>query len=82
MFTKTCSYQKRLIYHNKFTTSNLIISNNSSPYTGLPDTKKNHLVRSNIPWDIVSPTKIIRMLILPLQLFQEGLRCTLMILAS
>ena len=32
---------------------------------------------SNIPWENVSPTKIIRMLVLPQQLFQDGLLCTL-----
>ena len=39
------------------------------------------LVCPNVPWETVSPIKITCTLVLPLQLFQDDLRCTLMILA-
>ena len=70
-----------IIYYNKFKTSNLIISNNSFSSTKLLD-MTNMYICSNVPWETVFPKKIIHMLVLPLQLFQDVLLCTLMILAS
>ena len=75
-----------IIYYNKSKTSNLIISNNISPSTEFLD-------RTNVVYIYIyiyiyvqmslgrlSPKKIVRMLVLPQQLFQDNLQCTLMIL--
>ena len=58
---------RRIIYNNKSITSNLIISNNSFLSTELLDRT-------------VSPTKLIRTLVLLLRLFQDVLLCDLMAL--
>ena len=70
-----------LICYNKFKTANLIISNNSSPSTELLDKTNVVYIYSNVPWETVSSKKIVSMLVLPVQLFQDALRCTLLILA-
>ena len=69
-----------VIYYNKFKTSNLIKSNNTSPSTKLIERKALYIF-SNVPWETVSPIKIMHMLVLPVQFFLDGLQCTLMILA-
>ena len=68
----------RIIYYNKFKTSNLIISYNSSPSNEFLD-KTNVVYMFKCPRETVSPTKIIHMLVLPLQRFQDGFVCTLYI---
>ena len=42
---------------------------------------RTNVICLNVPWETVSPKKIVRMLVLPLQLFQDDLQCTLMNLA-
>ena len=69
-----------IIYYNKFKTSNLIISNNTPPPPNFLIGLTLYLC-SNVPWETVSPKKIMCMLVLPLKLFLDGLQCTLMILA-
>ena len=66
-----------IIHYNKFKTSNLIISNNYSLPLNLLIYVQMSNICSNVPWEIVSPTKIIRMLVSLLRLFQDGLQCTL-----
>ena len=64
------------MYNKKFKTSKLIISNNTLPSTGLLD-RTNVVYLFKCPLGDVSPKKIVRMLVLQLQLFPDDLQCTL-----
>ena len=64
--------KKKLIYYNKFKTSNLIISN-TPPHSPNFLIGQMLYIHSNGPWETVSPTKIICTLVLLLQLFPDVL---------
>ena len=61
--------KKYIVNHSKSITSNLIISNKSSPSTKLLD-RTNVVFMFKCPLDTVSPTKIFGRLVLPLQVFR------------
>ena len=69
-----------IIYYNKFKNPSLIFPITLSPPLNFLIGQTSYIC-SNVPRETVSPKKIMRTLVLPLQLFLDGFRCTLMILA-